>query len=88
MHYGGRLLPDMTVNEETYSQKDERNAEPLSHVQYHILLETYLRFLDELNEETHSETSYEESADEESPVELVKSVSVHQDLEDTEKEIA
>ena len=42
----------------------------------------------ELDKETHAETSYEEGADEESSVEFVKSVSVHQYLEDSEKEIA
>ena len=58
-----RLLLYMGINKEGYTQDDERNAEKLSHVQDHILLESHLRLLDELYQETHSkqdasETSY------------------------------
>ena len=88
MHYPCRLLLDIAVDEESYTQKHERNAEKLTHVEKHLLLETYLRLLYEFDEETHAETSDEESADEEAPVELVKTESVHQDLEHSEKEIA
>ena len=88
MHYPSRLLLDVTVDKETYAQKHERDAEPLSHVQDHILLESHLRLLDELDEETHSEASDEECSDKESSVELVKPVPVHQYLEDTQQEVA
>ena len=83
-----RLLPDETVNKKTYSDKHKRDAEPLSHIQNHILLESHLRFLDELYEETHSETSDEEGSDEESTMKLRKSVLIHKYLKYTEKEIA
>ena len=83
-----RLLLYMGINKEGYTQNDERNAEKLSHVQDHVLLESYLRLLDELDEEAHSEASDEECSDEESPVELRKSVLVQQDLEYSEKEVA
>ena len=65
MHDCSRLLLYLTVDQESYSEEDERHTEPLSHIEHHILLETYLRFLDELYEETHTETSDEESSDEE-----------------------
>jgi hypothetical protein len=83
-----RLLLDITIYQESYTKKNERNAEELSHVQNHILLEANLRFLDELDEETHAEASDEEGADEEASVELVQTESVHKNLEYTEKEIA
>ena len=83
-----RLLPDMAIYEEADADKHERDAEPLTHIEDHLVLESYLRFLDELDEETHTETADEECSDEESPVELRKSVLVHQDLEYSEKEIA
>ena len=76
MNCSCRLFPYVTVDQEAYSKENERNAEPLTHIQYHVLLEHYLRFLDELYEETHSETSYEECSDEESAVEFVESVLV------------
>ena len=83
-----RLLPDITIYEKSYSQKDERYAQPLSHIQHHILLESHLRFFDELYQEAHSEASYKECSDEESSVKPVKPVPVHEYLEYSEKEIA
>ena len=88
MDYHCRLLLHISVYEEAYTQKNERHAQPLSHIQNHILFESYLRLLDELDEESHSEASDEECSDEESPVELRKSVLVHQYLENSEKEVA
>ena len=83
-----RLLPDESIDEEADSYKDERNAEPLSHIQNHILLEAYLRFLDELYEETHSEKDDEEYTDEGSPVDLAQSELVKADEDNSEKSIA
>ena len=71
-----------------YAEKYERDAEPLAHVKYHILLEADLRLLDELDEETHAEASDEECSDEESSMELRKLVLIHQDLEYSQEEIA
>ena len=88
MNYHGRLLLNMAIDKESYSKKNERYAEQLSHVKDHVLLETHLRLLDELDEETHSETADEERSDEESSVELRQSVLIHQYLEDSQKEIA
>ena len=83
-----RLLLYMGINKEGYTQDDERNAEKLSHIQDHVLLESYLRLLDELDEEAHAETPDEEGSDEEATIELVESVLVHQDLEHAKKEVA
>ena len=88
MHDHGRLLLYMAVHEESYSEEYERNAEPLSHVEDHVLLEHHLRLLDELDEEAHTETSDEECSDEESSMELRKLVLIHQDLEYSQEEIA
>jgi hypothetical protein len=87
--YGfGRLLPDESIDKEADSYKDERYAEPLSHIQNHILLEAHLRFLDELYEETHSEKDDEEYTDEGSPVDLVQSEFIKTDEDYSEKSIA
>ena len=88
MYDGGRLLSDAAVHQEANTDKDKRNAETLSHIKDHILLKTYLRFLDELDEEAHTEATDEEGADEESPMKFRQSVLVHQDLEHSQKEIA
>ena len=88
VNYHRRLLLHIAVYKETDTKKHKRYAEPLSHIQDHILLETHLRFLDELYKEAHSETSDEEGADEEATVELRQTILVHQYLEYTEKEIA
>ena len=88
MLYCSRLLLYMTVYQESDAKKDERYAQPLAHVQGHVILEHDLRLLDEFYEESHSETSYKESADEEASVKLWQAVLVHQYLEDSQKEIA
>ena len=88
MNDGCRLLSDAAVHQEANSDKDERNTEALSHIQDHTLLETYLRLLDELNEEAHSEATDKEGSDEESPMKLWKSVFVHQNLENSQEEVA
>lgn len=88
MDYHSRLFLYMAVNQEADAEKDERNAEPLAHIQNHILLESDLRLLDEFYQEAHSEASDEECTDEEAAVQLRKSVFIHQYLEHTEKEIA
>jgi hypothetical protein len=83
-----RLLLDIAVDKEAYTEKDERYTQKLTHVQDHILLETDLRFLDELYKEAHAETSDEESSDEEASVKLVEAEFIHKYLEHSEKEIA
>ena len=88
MHYPCRLLLDVAVDQEADAEKNERNAEPLAHVEYHVLLEADLRLLDEFDEEAHAEASDEECSDEESPVKFVKPELVHQYLEDSQKEVA
>ena len=45
----GRKLADGRIDKETDTEKDERDAEPLPHVEKHILLEFHLRVLDELD---------------------------------------
>ena len=88
MDNGCRLLSDAAVHQEGHSDQDERDTETLSHIQNHILLETDLRLLDELDEEAHSEAADEEGSDEESSVEFRKSVLIHQYLEHSQKEVA
>ena len=88
MDYHSRLFLYMAVNQEADAEKDERNAEPLAHIQNHILLESDLRLLDEFYQEAHSEAADEECTDEEAAVQFRKSVFIHQYLEHTEKEIA
>ena len=83
-----RLLSDAAVDKKAHTKKDERNTEALTHIKNHILLETYLRLLDELDEEAHSEASDEECSDKESSMKLRKSVLVHQYLEYSQKEVA
>ena len=88
MNDGGRLLSDAAVHQEANSDKDKRNTETLSHIKDHIVLETHLRLLDELDKEAHSEATYEEGSDKESSMKLRQSIFVHQDLEHTQKEVA
>jgi hypothetical protein len=87
MHNHRRLLLDKGVDQHGDTREDEWDTKPLSHVEYHIVLESHLRLLDELDEETHSEASDEECADEESAMEFRKSVLVHKYLENTQEEI-
>ena len=49
MHNHRRHLLHSCIYKETYTEKDERNAEPLTHVEYHVILETDLYLLDELD---------------------------------------
>ena len=88
MDYHRRLLLYMAVYKESDAQKDERYAEPLAHIENHVLFEADLRLLDELDEEAHAETSDEECSDEESAMELRQTVLIHQDLEDAQEEVA
>ena len=69
-----RPLPDEAVNQNTSSQKYKWYAEPLTHIQDHSLFKTHLRFLDEFDEETHSEHCHEEYSYEFSSVHLPESV--------------
>jgi hypothetical protein len=77
----------MAVDKEADTKENERYAEKLTHVEEHVLLESHLRFLDELDEETAAETSDEEGSDEESAVEFRETILVHQYLENSEKEV-
>jgi hypothetical protein len=88
MDYHRRLFSDETICQEAYSEKDERDAQPLTHIQNHILLESYLRLLDELDKESHSEASDEKCSDKESSMKLRKLILVHQNLEYSQKEVA
>ena len=75
MHDHRRHLLHSCIYKEAYTEKDERNTEPLTHVEYHVILKSDLYLLDELDEETASETSDEECSDEESPMESMLAVS-------------
>ena len=84
----GRKLADGRIDEETDTEKDEWDAEPLPHVEKHILLELHLRVLDELDEEAGTETADEEPTDEEAAVHLVQFLFVDEDEDDAEDEVA
>ena len=68
----GRLLFNICVDKEAYAEKDEWDAQQLSHIQDHIILKCYLRFLNEFYKEAHAETYDEEYADECTPVDFVE----------------
>ena len=88
MNNRGRLFSYAAVHQEGKSDKDERNAEALTHIKNHILLKTDLWFLYEFDEEAHTEATDEEGTDEESSMKLRQSVLVHQDLEHSQEEVA
>jgi hypothetical protein len=71
MHNHRRLLLDKGVDQHGDTREDEWDTKPLSHVEYHIVLESHLRFFDELDKETHSEASDKEDTDECSSIDLV-----------------
>lgn len=72
MDYSGRLLPDICVNQESDTEKNKRDTQNLAHIEDHIVFESYLRLLDEFNDEPHAEAYDEEDSDECSPVNLVQ----------------
>ena len=72
-----RLFLHEGVDQKSYSHQYKRDAEQLAHIQNHVLLKHDLRFLDELDEETHSETSDEEGSDKEASVHLLMFESVY-----------
>ena len=66
-----RLFLDEGIYQHADTDQDERNAEPLSHIEDHIILKSDLRFLYELYKESHSEEDDKEHSDECSPVHLL-----------------
>lgn len=83
-----RLFSDECINQESDADEDERNAENLSHIEDHVVLECYLRFLDELYEEAHAETYDEEYADECSAIYLLQIELIHAQEHDSENQVA
>lgn len=83
-----RLFSDKRINQESDADKDERNAENLSHIENHIVLECHLRFLDEFYEESHAETYDEEYADECSAIYLLQIELIHAQEHDSENQVA
>ena len=83
-----RLFSDECINQESDADEDERNAEDLPHVENHVVLECDLRFLDELYEETHTETYDEEYADECSAIYLLQIELIHAQEHDSENQVA
>ena len=84
----GRKLADSGIDKEADAQKYERYAEPLPHVEEHVLLELNLRILDELDEETGAEAADEKPSDEKATVDLVESLFIDKDEDDAENEVA
>lgn len=83
-----RLFSDECINQESDADEDERDAENLSHVENHVVLECYLRLLDEFYEEAHTETYDEEYADECSAIYLLQIELVHAQEHDSENQVA
>ena len=88
MHCLHRLFLNQAIYYKTDTEKDERHAEPLAHVKHHILFESYLRFLDELDKEAHSEKNDKEAADECTLVHLLCVVFIKKDKDDSENGVA
>ena len=59
MDYGRRCLSDIGVDQQSDTEKYERYREQLPHVKNHVLLESDLGFLDELDDEPHAEADDE-----------------------------
>ena len=83
----GRNSLAIGVNQNQDACYDKGNGENLSHIQSHILLETYLRLLDELDEEAHSETAQEEGPEKEAAGHLVETVLVDENEDDAEDKV-
>ena len=60
-----RCFDDEGPDEQEDSRDDERYRQQLTHIQCHSLFEADLRFLDEFDQEAHSEAAYEEESEEE-----------------------
>ena len=88
MHYHGWLAPLQAVDNQTYTRNNERDAEYLAHIQDHIFLESYLRFLDELDKETHTEKHYEENTEKSPSFEFRQTVFVQSHKYQTQNQIA
>ena len=83
-----RLFSDECINQESDADEDERNAEDLPHVENHVVLKCYLRFLDEFYEEAHTETYDEEYADECSAIYFLQIELIHAQEHDSENQVA
>ena len=88
MYRHSRQFHPECIHEESYSEKDERDAQKLSHIKGHILLEINLRFLDEFYEESHPETYDKENPYECAPIDLVKLLDIQPKKEKPENQIA
>ena len=84
---GWNLLLE-SVNQESDAQQHEGYAESLTHIQDHFVLESLLRFLDKLDQESHPEADDEKNPDERSPVHLVKFLDIEPDKRYSEDKIA
>ena len=83
-----RHLADKGIYKESDTRQNKRDAENLSHVQSHRLLESHLRFLDEFYQEAHAKKHYEENTDECAAIYLVKLEPVHPEEDEAENQIA
>ena len=72
--------PFVCQNTHNHTQQDERNTEPLSHIERHSLLEGDLLLLDELDYETGTKKSYKPPAEERSRTQLSIFAAVHHQL--------
>ena len=88
MNRHSRLSHLGSIHKETYSEKDERDTQKLTHVKDHILLEINLGFLDEFYEEPHPETNNEEDPYERASVDTVEFLHIQPKKEQAEDQIA
>jgi len=84
----GRLALEMAHNEDYYTCNYEWEAEKLTHVECHGLLEAHLRLLDEFDEESHSKEDDEEESEDFASLHLLDSVFIAPHQEETQQDIA
>ena len=58
-----RLLSGIRPYQQPYSHKYQWNAEPLSHIQFHSLLESHLIFLHIFDKEPEEKDAYQEESE-------------------------
>ena len=87
MLYHCRLPPSEAIDDKAYAYENERDAENLPHVESHAGLEVDLVILDEFDNETYPEEGYEEYAENGTPLEFFKTVSVQCEQGESENHV-
>lgn len=83
-----RLILVFGIHQQEYADEYEWDTQKLAHIEQHILLESHLRLLDELYQETHAEKHYEEYPDKCASSDVFQLVAVHPQENQSENQIA